>query len=137
MDNINNKNYNKVDSAPDRKKTSIIKKILAGLLTGLLNGLFGGGGGMVLVPMLTKLMGEDTKKAHATAILIILPMSIVSGIFYAAFGSFDLDIGIPVMIGVVAGGIVGALMLKKISSKNVTAIFYVVMAIAGLKMLLF
>ena len=137
MDNKNIENVTDYNKENGKKKPSIIKKIIAGLLTGILNGLFGGGGGMVLVPMLTKLMGEDTKKAHATAILIILPMSIVSGIFYAAFGSFDLDIGIPVMIGVVAGGIAGALLLKKISSKSVTAIFYVVMAIAGLKMLLF
>lgn len=114
-----------------------LKSILSGALAGLVNGLFGGGGGMIIVPALTKLLKREEHKAHATAILIILPLSILSGIFYASFGSFDLGIGIPVIIGVTIGGVVGAFILSKISSKWLTIIFAVVMMIAGAKMLFF
>ncbi len=111
--------------------------VLTGLSAGIINGVFGGGGGMLVVPMLVHLLKCPTKKAHATAILIILPLSIVSGIFYAAFGNFNLEVGIPAGIGVILGGTVGALLLSKISSKWLTIIFCVVMAAAGVKMLLF
>lgn len=110
---------------------------LTGALAGLANGLFGGGGGMIVVPMLVFLLKMKPKNAHATAILIILPLSILSGLFYAAFGDFRWQTGLPVTIGVIIGGTLGALLLKKMSSKWVLIVFSAVMAAAGIKMLLF
>ena len=118
------------------KKQNIFA-VLTGVFAGLINGLFGGGGGMIVVPMLISFLKCEPKKAHATALLIILPLSLVSGIFYAAFGSLDLRLGIPITIGVVAGGIVGAFLLSKLSSKWIVIIFALVMAGAGVKMLFF
>ena len=111
--------------------------IITGLIAGLVNGVFGGGGGMIVVPMLTNLLKCKQKLAHATAILIILPLSIVSGLFYAAFGDFNLRVGVPTGLGVIIGGIVGALLLKKLSSKIVVVLFSVLMVAAGVKMLFF
>ena len=110
---------------------------VSGAAAGLVNGLFGGGGGMLVVPMLTFLSKMPVKNAHATAILIILPVSALSGILYAAFGNFSLSSGLPVSAGVLAGGIAGAFLLKKLSAKWVSAVFALVMLAAGLKMLFF
>ena len=109
----------------------------AGAISGAVNGIFGGGGGMIIVPMLSKLLKYKEKEAHATAILIILPLSIVSGILYFVFGNFDFLSGLPVVIGVLIGGIIGAIMLSKLSSKWIMLIFSIIMAIAGVKMLFF
>ncbi len=111
--------------------------VLTGLIAGVINGLFGGGGGMIVVPMLVHLLDCKPKLAHATAIFIILPLSIVSGLFYAVFGNFNLRVGVPVGLGVIVGGVLGALLLKKLSSKWVTIIFCLLMACAGVKMLVF
>ncbi len=108
-----------------------------GILAGVANGFFGGGGGMLVVPMLTLLLKRETKRAHATAILIILPITIISGIIYAMFGSFDMGVGLPSGAGVVVGGIVGAFLLKKIKSGIVGKIFAFVILAAGVKMLFF
>ncbi len=115
----------------------VLYAVITGLIAGLVNGLFGGGGGMIVVPMLIFLLKFSPKNAHATAILIILPLSLISGMFYAVFGSVKLDITIPVLIGVVAGGVAGAFFLSKISSKWLIVIFSIVMAAAGIKMLIF
>ena len=120
----------------NNKKNNLFA-VITGVVAGLVNGVFGGGGGMIVVPMLTLLMKREQKKAHATAILIILPLSITSGLLYLSFGNFNLNVGIPVGIGVVVGGIIGALTLSKLSSKWVLIIFCVIMAIAGGKMLFF
>ena len=111
--------------------------ILTGLFAGVVNGVFGGGGGMIVVPMLVLLLKIPQNKAHATAILIILPLSIVSGLLYAAFGSLELSVALPVGGGVIAGGLVGAFLLSKLSSKWLTIVFSVVMMAAGIKMLFF
>ena len=109
--------------------------LLTGLIAGLINGLFGGGGGMIVVPMLIKFLNCEQKKAHATAILIILPLSIVSGLFYTSFGMTNSMVLLPTTIGVTIGGALGAFLLKKISNKWLTIIFSCLMAFAGFKMI--
>ena len=47
---------------------------LCGALAGAANGFFGGGGGMVLVPLLTRLCGLEQRRAFATSVAIILPL---------------------------------------------------------------
>ena len=117
-------------------KTKILL-IITGVFTGICNGLFGGGGGMVVVPMLVLLLKLVPQKAHATAIAIILPISLISAVISIINGQYKLDVGIPTGIGVVLGGIIGALALKKISNKNLVKIFAFVMLIAGVKLLFF
>ena len=111
--------------------------VLAGVLTGICNGLFGGGGGMITVPVLTMLCGYEPKKAHATAIAVILPVSIISAIIYIVKGYFELKLSIAVGVGVIAGGILGAVLLKKFSNSVITKIFAVLMLVAGVKLLFF
>ena len=120
-----------------KKIKTTIYTILIGCVTGIVNGLFGGGGGMILVPCLTHVLKKEPKTAHATALLIILPLSVVSGLLYASFGSFDTSVGLPVLIGATVGGGVGSLILPKISSKIVVILFAVTMLVAGGKMLFF
>ena len=119
------------------KNNQNLMRILTGSVAGIANGLFGGGGGMIVVPMLNFLLKYENKHSHATALLIILPLSIVSGLLYTIFGNFNINSGVPTVIGVVLGGIIGALLLKNLSSKVIVIIFSVVIAIAGVKMLVF
>lgn len=118
-------------------KIKTILAVLGGCFTGFINGMFGGGGGMIVVPLLTLILGYEAKHAHATAILIILPLSLLSGLLYASFGNLNANIAFPVSIGVTVGGISGALILSKLSSKWLTLIFSLVMVAAGVKMMLF
>ncbi|MBQ6727979.1 MAG: sulfite exporter TauE/SafE family protein [Clostridia bacterium] len=120
-----------------REKSGFMLKILTGLSAGLINGLFGGGGGMIVVPSLRYMLRYDAATAHATAIAIILPVSVLSGVFYTAFGNFELSPVLFTAIGAVLGGIIGAILLKKLSSVPITVIFSIVMAAAGVKMLFF
>ena len=47
---------------------------LCGALAGAANGFFGGGGGSVLVPLLTGRCGMDQRRAFATSVAVILPL---------------------------------------------------------------
>lgn len=63
-----------------------MKKImtpLLGILTGIVNILIGSCGGIVAVEAL-KLRGTNQTKSHATAIAIILPLTVISaaGLFF-------------------------------------------------------
>ena len=106
-----------------------------GLLIGAVNGIFGAGGGMLAVPALTFALGYDVKRAHATAILVILPLCVISSVMYSLRASFDFSVVLPTSLGVFAGGVVGALLLKKLPTEWLSFIFYGLMLLSGIKML--
>jgi len=117
------------------KKVKKMHVILFGALIGIINGFFGGGGGMVVVPLLTKLFGMEQKKAQATALFVILPISLVSTIVYLCYNSIDFATGWPVIAGIVLGGVIGARMLNKLQNKALQGIFIFFMILGGAGML--
>ena len=114
----------------------IILLVVAGVASGVLGGM-GMGGGTVLIPVLTIFFGVKQKVAHATALAVILPVTLVSATIYIVKGYFDWKIGLPSGLGIVGGGIIGAYLLGKLSSKWVTRIFALVMFAAGIKLAFF
>ena len=111
-----------------RKKN--VQSVVCGVAIGLANGLFGGGGGMIAVPLLQRI-GLEEKRAHATAILWILPISLLSFSLYAAKGFYRAAVLIPTALGVAAGGVLGAKLLGKMPVKVVNLVFAVLQAAAG------
>ncbi len=112
-----------------------LRETVVGAMGGFINGFFGGGGGMVIVPMLTHILKYERKQAHASCIAVILPVAATSGAIYAFSGEVNFITLIPVAAGVLIGGIAGALSLKKIKSKTLGYVFCAVTAIAGIKMI--
>ena len=51
---------------------------IAGGAAGLANGLFGGGGGMVFLPIVSRWGGLDARKLNATCVGVIFPGCAVS-----------------------------------------------------------
>ena len=112
-------------------KTQNAKRLLCGTAVGAANSLFGGGGGMLAVPLLCA-TGYEEKQAHATAILVILPVCFFSVLLYFLQGLYNFLVLIPTAIGVTVGGMVGALLLGKLPSKTVTVSFAFLQAVAGI-----
>lgn len=103
-------------------------------MTGLVNGLIGVGG-TLLVPALVHMMGAERRIAHGTSLAIILPTSIVSIFIYGKSGAMPVDIGLLISIGGLAGGYLGARLLRKISVIWLKRSFSILMIIAGIRML--
>lgn len=111
------------------------KLIAIGFGTGILNGLFGAGGGSVLVPLMERFLGFEEHSAHATAIPVILIMSLVSSFLYLRNGFFDFSIWILVSAGGLAGGFLGARLLKKVPKKWLKIGFGAVICVTAIKMI--
>ena len=113
----------------------MLKQLLGGAAVGAANGLFGGGGGMIAVPLLLR-MGRPARRAHATAIAVILPASLVSAAVYLFKGAVPLAVLLPVALGVTLGGFLGARLLPKVPVRALGAVFSAFMLAAGLGMVL-
>lgn len=112
-----------------------IALLLIGITVGLVNGFFGGGGGVIVVAMLSSIIMLSNKQSHATAIFVILPVSIASAVIYIINGHFQLLPTVYITVGVIIGGIIGAKSLSKLANKDIERIFAVVIIIAGIRMI--
>lgn len=119
-----------------KNKERALKGVYTGVLTGVANGLFGGGGGMIAVPLLKRLLGYSERQSHATAILIIAPICLASSLVYVFNGYIRADIVIPAAAGSVAGGLLGALALGKLPEELVNIAFIAAMLVAGIRLVL-
>ncbi len=85
---------------------------LAGGLAGAANGFFGGGGGSVLVPLLTGCCGLDQRRAFATSVAVILPLCVLSAGIYLFRGGLDIMAALPYLVGGTVGGWAGGKWFK-------------------------
>lgn len=103
---------------------------------GFINGFLGGGGGVLIVALLLAVVKLHQKNAQATALLIILPLTLVSAVVYLVKGNVDWTPTLWATLGVVVGGVVGALLLSKLKSNVAKIIFALVLIAGGIKMLI-
>jgi len=115
-----------------KKWQEICILVAAGLGIGFINGFLGAGGGILLVPVLTGVIKEPVKVAHATAVVIILPLCVASGIVYIIKGFYDFSIGWKIVVGTIIGGTIGTILLKKLTSDWISLVFAIVMVVAGI-----
>ena len=113
------------------KKTALVA---GGVVAGFINGFLGGGGGVVIVSLLLTVLQLEQKKAQAPALLIILPLTVVSAVVYLLSGNVDWHTVLWTTLGVVAGGLLGALLLKKLKGNAVKMIFALILILGGVKM---
>ena len=93
------------------------------------------GGGLILVPAFIYILKMDDKLARGTATVCILPMVIMSSIFYYKENNINWKTGLLCAIGGVFGGITGTKILKKIPTKYVKILFTLFLLYVSLKML--
>ena len=112
------------------------KYALIGLITGIVNGLFGSGGGTIVVPAMVLLLCEEEHIAHATAISIILPLTIISSFFYISNNYVNWDLTFRVILGGIFGGYIGAKLLNFFPTFILRKMFAVFMMVGAIRMIL-
>lgn len=110
--------------------------LLAGALAGLVNGFFGGGGGMVLVPMLTRRCGLSQRQAFATSVAVILPLCVLSAAIYWLRGGLDLGAALPYLAGGLVGGLAGGRVFKRLKMVWLRRLFALLLLYGGVRALL-
>ena len=97
---------------------------LAGAAAGAANGAFGGGGGMVLLPVLSRWGRLPQRRLYATCVAVIFPVCTVSAMVYLA------------RAGGLAGGFVGGKLYGKVRVSFLRWLFAAFLLYAGGRYLL-
>jgi uncharacterized protein len=108
-----------------------VRLVLIGLVAGVFSSLFGVGGGIVIVPLLIMVAAFGTREAAATSLGAIVITALAGVTLYALHGK--VDVGYAALVGIPAtgGAIVGAAAQQRLSSRNVTVAFAVLLAAIG------
>ncbi len=96
------------DAVPATPPASTPRLVAIGLLTGFYSGFLGLGGGFVLVPMLTRWLGFDIKRAIATSLFAITIIAVPGTVAHAVLGHIDWRVAGVLAIGVIPGAMLGA-----------------------------
>ena len=112
------------------------KYVVTGALGGLANGLFGSGGGLFLVPLMTRWSKLEERKAFATSVAIILSLSIVSSVVYFTKGALDYSTAWPYLLGGGIGGVISGLVFQKVPLNFLRRIFGLLILYGGIRAVL-
>jgi len=118
------------------KRLPWLRPAIAGGAAGLVNGFFGGGGGLVLVPLLVRWCSLERRQAFASSLAVILPLCAVSAAVYFFRGHLEITAALPYLLGGLAGGFIGGRVFKRMSMEWLRRIFAILILYGGVKALL-
>lgn len=106
-----------------------------GLFAGSMAGLCGVGGGIVMVPAFTYLLGMEQKAAVATSMAVIVPTSLMAVGRFSQAGLVQWNIFWPTAIGAIFAAYFATGWMRKLNNEQLTKIFAVLMILVGISML--
>ena len=99
--------------------------------------MFGAGGGALVINIIMYFFGLSVTEAIATGMSVWLAGTIVASFTYALSGVVNYSLAIPLMIGSVAGGYLGAHWAIQKDSKAIKKILAIIIGLSGIKILFF
>lgn len=119
---------------PDILITRPLSVFVIGVITGGMSGFFGIGGGPFQMAALILLLGYESKAAVIQSVFITLVTALSALTRYGMAGYVDFSIAVTMVPAAVAGGILGGVLNKKLTDRQITLVFSVtIMAIVILQ----
>lgn len=107
----------------------------AGLLAGIVNGIFGGAGGMVLIPALSRWTDADPDAIFPLSVSVMLPVCLLSLYLASRAGPLPWADALPYLTGSAAGGVLAGLFGKKFPTRWLHRIFGAMLLWGGIRYL--
>lgn len=112
--------------------------LTAGLLVGFFSGFSGIGGGILLVPILTQLMGFPMQIATATSVFMLVLMTLASNVMRGLDGALLIYLPyiLPLSIGAIIGAQLGVRLARKAKTRHIVWILAGCMLLVGIRTLI-
>jgi uncharacterized membrane protein YfcA len=113
----------------NQPQLSVLMLFILGFCVGILTGLMGVGGGIVLLPALVFLVGQQTNKAVGTSLLLVWISSLVAVIHKTSAGQVSLLLLLFLLVGGLTGTALGTKIGLKLAGHKIRQYFiFVVIA---------
>lgn len=114
----------------------VLISLSIGLLAGVMGALCGVGGGIVMVPAFTYLLGMDQKHALATSLAVIVPTALMATWRFTGEKLVDWQVFMPTAIGAILAAFFASGWVKDLSNLTLTRIFGGLLVVVGVMTLL-
>lgn len=118
--------FAKVDEEGNSKPPTLLV-IAVGLIAGTASGFFGIGGGIVMVPALTILLGVDIVVAVATSLFVMGPIALLGTIEHALLDNVRYLYATALAIGIIIGAQLGSFVSTRVPKVFLRRLFGVVL----------
>lgn len=110
--------------------------VMAGLGGGFLSGIFGGGGGAVMVPLMTGRLRMRQHVAHGTSLVVIVATAAVAATAYSLHEPISPGLVAALGAGAVGGAYLGARGAARVPAMQLRQIFGLFLVAVSLRLLL-
>ena len=119
------------------KGQTLLRILLMGALAGVANGLLGAGGGILVVFGLSGLMKDgEPRDLYASALCVMLPVSVVSCIRYGAGGNLPTEEFSVYVLPAILGGLLGGILLGRLRGAALKKLFGALVIYSGILLML-
>ena len=102
---------------------------LLGLCMGFMGGVLGIGGGVIMMPILFYLIGQETKCAALTSTVLVFATALFSTVLHASSGNINYQLVAFLVVGAFIGTRVGGMLQRKLTGMSLRRYFaFVVLA---------
>ena len=120
--------YVKCETIPFGKVSALLL-VTVGMFMGFLSGLLGIGGGVIMMPLLFYIIGQEAKFAVRTSVMLILMSGFFATISHAFAHNIDYKMVLFLMPGAFIGSRIGTAINRRISSRSLRKYFaFIVLA---------
>lgn len=114
------------------QQRSVAQVIPAGLAVGTLTGVVGVGGGFLIVPALTGVLGLPMAEATATSLAVIALNTIAAGWGYVGHVQFDVRLTAIVTAAALVGMAIGTRLAPRVPARTLTRAFAVLLIVLAI-----
>ncbi|MFN0096485.1 MAG: sulfite exporter TauE/SafE family protein [Dehalococcoidia bacterium] len=109
--------------------------LVSGGAGGLFSGLVGGGGGAIMVPIMTGPLRMEQHLAHGTSLAIIILTALAAALTYSSHGHFDAQLAASMMVAATIAAFCGARVARRIPALRLRQLFAVFLIAVALRLL--
>jgi len=117
-------------------RLGLARDVGVGAAVGTFSGVFGVGGGIQLTPYLVLVRKMAQKNAQATALITVAMGAAAGGITYALVDSVAWLPAAFIVIGGLAGSLIGSHVVQRISDKRLQILFGILLVIVAIRLVL-
>lgn len=117
-------------------QANLVKYLIFGGFTAFLGGIVGSAGGLFLLPLLVHFTGMRVKQAVYACLSMMAGSSLSALYGQAQYGAINFELGIPLAIGAVVGGVFGCVAMEMASEKTIRLLVKLFLAEVGLFLLI-
>ena len=115
--------------------SAVLVAFLVSIGAGGFGSMVGIGGGLVIVPLLSLLLGYDVKVAIAASLIGVIATSLAASPRYIKTGIADRRLGLLLLVAAALGGLAGGLTAGFLDGRTLSLLFALLLAGVALRML--